>query len=305
MVNVLITGGAGNVGSSLAKKLLTNYNYRVVIVDNLITGLETNIPIHHNLIFIKADVNIFNEISVIMTKYNFDFVFHYAALVGVIRTISNPLLVLNDVEGIKNILNLSKNTNVKRVFFSSSSEVYGEPVCIPQNELTTPLNSKLPYSLVKNISEVYLKTYLKEYNLSFTIFRFFNTYGPNQSYDFVIQSFISKAINNEDLTIYGNGLQTRTFCYIDDNINSTVYFFENNLFINDIVNIGNDVEYNIIDVAKLIIKLTNSKSKIKFINPLLEGDMLRRKPDLENMKKFYKKDLISLEQGIIKIINKK
>ena len=305
MVNVLITGGAGNVGSSLAKKLLTNDNYRVVIVDNLITGLETNIPIHHNLIFIKADVNIFNEISVIMTKYNFDFVFHYAALVGVIRTISNPLLVLNDVEGIKNILNLSKNTNVKRVFFSSSSEVYGEPVCIPQNELTTPLNSKLPYSLVKNISEVYLKTYLKEYNLSFTIFRFFNTYGPNQSNDFVIQSFISKAINNEDLTIYGNGLQTRTFCYIDDNINSTVYFFENNLFINEIVNIGNDVEYNIIDVAKLIIKLTNSKSKIKFINPLLEGDMLRRKPDLENMKKFYKKDLISLEQGIIKIINKK
>ena len=121
----------------------------------------------------------------------------------------------------------------------------------------------------------------------------------------MIQSFISKAINNEDLTIYGNGLQTRTFCYIDDNINSTVYFFENNLFINEIVNIGNDVEYNIIDVAKLIIKLTNSKSKIKFINPLLEGDMLRRKPDLENMKKFYKKDLISLEQGIIKIINKK
>lgn len=110
------------------------------------------------------------------------------------RTTDNPVSVLHDIDGIRNVLDLCKNTGVKRVFFSSSSEVYGEPVEFPQNEHTTPLNSKLPYAIVKNIGEAFLRSYHKEYGLDYTVFRFFNTYGPKQSKDFVVSKFIRAAL---------------------------------------------------------------------------------------------------------------
>ena len=144
MKNILITGGAGNVASALALKLAADSNNFIVIVDNLSTGSLTKIPKLSNVKFIKADVNIYNDIVPVFGRYNFDYVFHYAAMVGVKRTLENPISVLEDIEGIKNILSLSKNSGIKRVFYSSSSEVYGEPFEIPQNENTTPLNSRLP-----------------------------------------------------------------------------------------------------------------------------------------------------------------
>jgi len=180
MINILVTGGAGNVGSALIEKLLNDENHFVVTVDNLLTGDVAKIPFHakKNFRFIKADVNDFNDISPIMLSYRFDYVFHYAAMVGVKRTQDNPISVLHDIEGIKHVLSLSKNTGVKRVFFSSSSEVYGEPVEFPQNEYTTPLNSRLPYAIVKNVAEAFLKSYQKEYGLDFTIFRFLILTAP-------------------------------------------------------------------------------------------------------------------------------
>jgi UDP-glucose 4-epimerase len=111
----------------------------------------------------------------------FDYVFHYAAVVGVKRTLENPVLVLEDLQGIRNVLTLCKNTGVKRVFYASSSEVYGEPVHLPQHEHNTPLNSRLPYAVVKNAGESFCRSYFQEYGLEYTIFRFFNTYGPKQS----------------------------------------------------------------------------------------------------------------------------
>src|SRR5437588_12842334 len=122
-------------------------------------------------------------------------------------------MVLDDIKGIQNVLHLAKNTGVKRVFFSSSSEVYGEPVEFPQNEFTTPLNSRLPYAVVKNVGEAFLRSYKQEFDLDYTIFRFFNTYGPKQSSDFVMTKFIKAALANDRITIYGDGSQTRTFCY--------------------------------------------------------------------------------------------
>lgn len=157
--------------------------------------------------------------------------------------------MLNDLSGIKNILELSKNTGVKRVFFSSSSEVYGEPVELPQNEETTPLNSRLPYAVVKNVGEAFCRSYQQEYGLSFTIFRFFNTYGPRQSTDFVISKFISSALTNAPITIYGKGLQTRTFCYIDDNVDCMIKILEQNLLVNNVINIGNDKDYTVLHGA--------------------------------------------------------
>ena len=264
MTYILITGGAGNVGGSLAERLTQNPNYFVVILDNLTTGNLLKLPNikYSNWKFINGDVNSYDDISTVMNSYRFDYVFHYAALVGVKRTLENPILVLNDITGIRNVLSLSKNTGVKRVFYSSSSEVYGEPVSLPQFEDTTPLNSKLPYAIVKNVGEAYFRTYGLQYNLDYTIFRFFNTYGPKQSEDFVITRFIKQAINNLDITIYGDGSQTRTFCYVDDNNDATINALENNKGINDTINIGNDVEYTILELAKLCILKTNSKSKI-------------------------------------------
>ncbi|MDP9048644.1 MAG: NAD-dependent epimerase/dehydratase family protein, partial [Bacteroidota bacterium] len=256
-----------------------------------------------NFKFIKSDVNNYNDISAVMLAYRFDYVFHYAAMVGVKRTLNNPMGVLQDIEGVKHILSLSKNTAVKRVFFSSSSEVYGEPVEFPQNEHTTPLNSKLPYAIVKNVGEAFFKSYQKEYGLDYTIFRFFNTYGPRQSKDFVVSKFIDAAINNREITIYGDGSQTRTLCYIDDNIDATTKIFERGHFINEVVNIGSSLEISILELANLVIKITGSSSKIVHLEALKEGDMTRRQPDNSKMKQILQRDLISIEIGIKNIIN--
>ncbi|WP_258150545.1 NAD-dependent epimerase/dehydratase family protein [Nonlabens tegetincola] len=221
---ILITGVAGNVGSALANYLLAN-KYEVVGVDNFSTGAISKLPVHDNFTFVKLDVNDIQALSQVMLSRQFEYVFHYAAVVGVQRTLDNPINVLNDIQGIKNILELSKNTGVKKVAFSSSSEVYGEPVSLPQIENITPLNSKLPYAVVKNVGEAYFKSYHQEYGLDYVIFRFFNTYGPNQSEDFVIPKLLRQALHGKDITIYGDGCQSRTFCYIDDNIEASCAIF--------------------------------------------------------------------------------
>ena len=302
---ILVTGGAGFIPSCLAERLAENEQNFIVIVDNLLTGSLDKIPVskHNNIKFIKCDVNDFNEISNVFRSYSFDFVFHYAALVGVRRTLENPVKVLNDITGIRNVLELSKNTSVKRVYYSSSSEVYGEPVEYPQNEETTPLNSRLPYAIVKNVGEAFLKSYKKEFGLDFTIFRFFNTYGCKQSPDFVVSKFISKALKNEDISVFGDGGQTRTFCYIDDNIEATTTAFYTNHFVNDVVNVGGEIEIPIVELAALIIKLTNSKSKIVHLPALEEGDMTRRRPDITKMKTLLKHPMKPLEEGLKIVIN--
>lgn len=304
MPNILVTGGAGFIASSLAERLAENPNNEVVIVDNFVTGKRLNIPssVHDNITFIKCDVNDLQDISAIFFSWKFDYVFHYAALVGVQRTLRNPVRVMNDLDGIRNVLSLSKNTGVKRIFYSSSSEVYGEPFESPQNEKTTPLNSRLPYAIVKNAGEAWLRAYHSEYGLKYTIFRFFNTYGPRQSEDFVISRFISKALANKPITIYGDGLQTRTFCFIVDNTNACAEIFEQDNYINDVVNIGSDKEVTILELASIIIRLTNSRSEIVYLPPLPEGDMSRRKPDITKMKAILNGDLTSLEDGLKAVI---
>lgn len=303
MAKILITGGAGFIGSSLAETLTNTTEHKIVIVDNLLTGdLKRLVDLKDTLRFIKADCNNFQDISSVMLSYKFDYVFHYAAVVGVQRTLDNPKMVLDDIIGIKNVLDLAKNTNVKRVFFASSSEVYGEPIEHPQNEATTPLNSRLPYAIVKNVGESFLRSYKQEFDLDYTIFRFFNTYGPKQSTDFVMSKFISAATKNKDITIFGDGLQTRTFCYINDNIDACLSCFEHDHYINDTVNIGNDYEVTILQLAEIIIKVTGSKSKIVHLPALKEGDMKKRKPDIGKMREILGRELLPIEEGIKRIL---
>lgn len=301
-MKILITGGAGFIPSSTATRLLEDPTVFVVLVDNFLTGNANNIPNHPNCKFIKCDVNNYHDIAPIMSSYQFDYVFHYAAVVGVKRTLENPKMVLDDIQGIKNVLDLSKNTGVKRVFYSSSSEVYGEPVHLPQNEETTPLNSRLPYAVVKNVGESYFKSYQQEFGLDYTIFRFFNTYGPKQSTDFVMSKFIRVALNNEDITLYGDGLQTRTFCFIDDNTEACINALKDDAFINEVFNIGSDKIISIKELAETVIRLTNSTSKIVHLPALPDGDMTRRQPDITKMKQLLNRDLIPLEEGIKKVL---
>jgi UDP-glucose 4-epimerase len=305
MAKILITGGAGFIGSCLAETLINTTDHKVVIVDNLLTGNMKRLPKtdKDNWRFIKADCNNFQDISSVMLAYKFDYVFHYAAVVGVQRTLQHPITVLDDIQGIKNVLDLCKNTNVKRVFFASSSEVYGEPIEHPQNEATTPLNSRLPYAVVKNVGESFLRSYKQEYDLDYTIFRFFNTYGPKQSVDFVMSKFILAALKNRDITIYGDGSQTRTFCYIDDNIDACLSAFNNDIFVNDTVNVGNNEEVTILELAQIIIEESGSNSQIKFLPPLKEGDMKKRKPDIGKMRKLLGRELLPLREGVRHLLN--
>ncbi len=303
MIRILVTGGAGNIASALIARLAANPAHHITIADNLLTGDMRKVPLHlHNVQFIKCNVNDYNDIAPLFFANNFEYVFHFAAVVGVQRTLQNPLWVMHDIHGIEHVLNLSKNTGVRRVYYSSSSEVYGEPFEIPQNEHTTPLNSRLPYAIVKNVGEAFLRTYHKEFGLNYLIFRFFNTYGPNQSEDFVVPRFIRQAMENRDITIYGDGSQTRTFCYVDDNIEACMNAHLTGKIENDTINIGSDVEFSVRELAELVIEITASKSRIVHLPPLAEGDMTRRKPDIGKMRTLLNRDLVPLETGISRLV---
>jgi UDP-glucose 4-epimerase len=182
--------------------------------------------------------------------------------------------------------------------------VYGEPVEFPQNEATTPLNSRLPYAVVKNVGEVFFKSYQREFGLDFTIFRFFNTYGPRQSPDFVVSKFIRAALTNSDITLYGTGEQTRTFCYIDDNVEATSLCLLGDHAVNDVINVGNDAETSVAKLARTIIEVTGSSSKIVHLPPLEEGDMTRRLPNVDKMRKVLGRPLTPLHEGIRKILDR-
>ena len=300
MINVLITGGAGNIGSALAERLCKIAGFKIVVIDNLLTGRRDRLSFLRDGIddFVCLDIN--DPLSFLHPVFSrqFDYVFHYAAVVGVERTIANPLLVLKDIEGLKGIFNFASGSGVKRIFFSSSSEVYGESMSFPQKEDSTPLNSRLPYSIIKNLGEAFCKSYKTEFDLDYTIFRFFNTFGPNQSTDFVLPRFVKLALRGEDLKVFGSGSQTRTFCYVGDNVDVQVKCLLDPSSVCNTLNVGSDIEISVLELARLVIQICESKSKIVFAPPLPEGDMSRRLPDISRMRAILGRDLISLETGI-------
>lgn len=303
MSNFLITGGAGFIGASLANKLaLSSPSNFIVCVDNFFTGRKERLLNLPNIKLINCDVNNYDEISAVFHTYSFDYVFHFAAIVGVKQTLENPMLVFRDADGIKNIVKLSYYSGVKRLFFSSSSEVYGEPHTIPQDEESTPLNSRLPYAVVKVFGETYIRYYTVKHPLNYTILRLFNIYGELQRPDFVISKFLKQSLTNMPITIYGDGSQTRSFMYIENLLDIIMFMLENDLFINSIVNVGSPTEVSILELAKIIKEITGSSSPIEFLPPLKEGDMKRRCPNIEKLRQFYKKPLTPLNEGLANIV---
>lgn len=303
MKKILITGVAGNIGSSLAKYLLNNFtDIEVIGIDNLLTGNINNLPKDRRFKFYKIDCN-FDEYQELFNKYGINYIFHYAACAGVELTLKDPLRVINDIEGIKKICNYAVKNKVFKIAYASSSEVYGEPIFLPLSVDNSPLNATLPYAQVKCIGESIIKSYNQIYGLNYQIFRFFNTYGINQSDSYVLMKFIKLALKNEDITIYGDGTKSRTFLFINDNLKVTTKLMFSDESLNSTINIGSDKLININELAKKVIKLTNSKSKIKYLKERKFGDVSTRQPDNQEFIKILQSDIISLDLGILEIIN--
>ncbi len=300
----LITGGAGFIGSHLCETLLKQ-NHEVVCFDNLSTGKIDNIKpfMGERFEFIQGDSNKLRDIK--KAFKDIDYVFHYAATVGVRNTLENPHKVLNDIEGIKNILELSRKHSIKKIVFSSSSEVYGEATQIPESEDKTPLNVQLPYAAVKIISENFFRSYFEQYHLRTTNLRFFNVYGPRQNdhgiYGFVVGIFMKQVLADKPPTVFGNGLRTRDFTFIKDNVDASLMCLDNKKSDGESINIGTGRETTILELANEIIKISGKNLKPVFLPDRKKGDMWRRCPDITKMKDILNyTPKISLHEGLKK-----
>ena len=300
----LVTGGAGFIGSHLSEKLISEGN-KVVCFDDLSSGNMENISAlikNSECVFVKGNANKLKDIEPVFKKYKFDGVFHYAAVVGVKRTLENPLMVLEDVDGIRNILELSLKNGKPKIVFSSSSEVYGEPKELPERE-DGSINPKMPYAAVKLIGEMFLEAYWKKYGLKTCALRFFNVYGPRQEssdYGFVVGIFINQVLAGESPVVFGDGSQTRDFVFIKDNIEACVRAMESDKSNGQVINIGTGRSLTIYDLANMVINCAGKKGKLK---PKLVKtqriDVRHRFPEVGKMIKllnFHPKT--SLEEGL-------
>ncbi len=293
----LITGGAGFIGSHLSDALI-NRGDQVVVLDNLTTGNKSNIEhllTHQNFKLIEG--SILDTKLVDQTIQSADHVLHFAAAVGVFNIVNKPLDSLTtNLRGTENILEASSKHN-KEVLIASSSEIYGKNVSGPLNEesdriVGSPLKSRWSYSEAKAIDESMAQFYHLEKGLKTRIIRLFNTVGPRQvgHYGMVVPRFVSAALKNEPLTVYGSGTQSRCFCHVYDAIGGILAVIDSPATIGDVFNIGNNFEVTIEELAQQVIKGTGSQSTITktpydtAYNPGFE-DMQRRIPDISKIER--------------------
>ena len=302
-MNILITGGAGFVCSHLADTLFEK-KHDLILLDNLLTGNKNNIDHlldHKNVKFIEHDVQDHIDIS-----EEIDFIFHFASAASPIAYQENPVNTLKAGSiGTINTLGLAK---VKKAGYllASTSEIYGDPEISPQSEdywgNVNPNGERSMYDEAKRFAEAATATYSRTYNLQTKIVRIFNTYGPRMQLNDgrVVTNFIVQALNGKDITIYGDGSQTRSFSYVQDTVNGIVSLMESEH--NDVFNIGNPTEITINELASKIIEITNSNSKL--INKdLPQDDPKQRKPDITKAKTMLNwEPKVKLEDGLTKTI---
>jgi len=302
-MNILITGGAGFVCSHMAEKLSSRQN-KIILLDNLLTGSLKNIE-HlldlSNVKFIEHDVQ--NHINI---DEELDYVLHFASAASPVAYQQNPINTLKAGSiGTINTLGLAK-VKKSKYLLASTSEVYGDPEISPQNETywgnVNPNGERSMYDEAKRFAEAATATYARTYNIETKIVRIFNTYGPRMQLNDgrVVTNFITQALKGEDITIYGDGNQTRSFSYVDDTVNGIIALMNSNF--NEVFNIGNPNEITVKQLATEIIKLTNSNSKIIYKN-LPKDDPKQRQPDISKAKeKLDWKPEIDLETGLKKTI---
>lgn len=307
-MKILIAGGSGFIGSHLTKHYLQN-RHNVVVIDNFITGNINNLKnvIDNKLLqLIEADIVDFDYSRL----PSFDIVFDLAspASPAVFEKLSFEILKTNSV-GLMNLLDFFVKSKSKTLVFSSTSEVYGDPKVSPQPETyfgnVHTTGPRSPYDEGKRFAEAVVFAYIRKHKIDARIARIFNTYGPfmNKNDGRFISNFINQALNNNPITVYGDGSQTRSACFIDDMIKGLIALGETKNLNGQIINIGNTDERKIINVARLIKKLVNSKSKIEFL-PIGQDDPKIRCPDISKAKKMLKwKPIVELEEGLKLTIN--
>ena len=300
---ILVTGGGGFLGSWLCEKLLEKGN-EVFCLDNFFTGNKRNIS-HlldcHNFELIRKDVTepIYLEV---------DEIYNLACPASPIHYQKDPVQTVKTcVHGAINMLGLAKRTKAK-ILQASTSEVYGNPIVHPQVEEywgnVNPVGIRSCYDEGKRCAETLFFSYRMKYNLPTKIVRIFNTYGPKMHPEDgrVVSNFILQALQNKDITIYGDGSQTRSFCYRDDLVEGMMKMMETPHEITGPINIGNPGEFTILQLAKMVIELTNSNSKIVFM-PLPADDPLQRKPDISKAEKILNwAPSTQLREGLTKTI---
>ena len=302
-MNILVTGGAGFIGTNLVEKFIDK-QHNVIVIDNLLTGSKKNLEHFfnsENFSFIEFDVQ--NHIEV---AEDLDYVLHLASPASPKAYAQHPINTLKAGSiGTINTLGLAKAKNAKYLL-TSTSEIYGDPLVSPQPESywgnVNPNGTRSMYDEAKRFAEAAVSSYNRIYDLDTRILRLFNTYGPKMKINDgrVVTNFIYQAITGNDITIYGQGNQTRSFCYIDDTVSGILKAMESDN--SEVFNIGNPNEITILQLAEKIIELTNSKSEIKFVK-LPEDDPMQRKPDISkanNKLNWFPE--VSLEDGLKKTI---
>lgn len=258
MCRVLVTGGAGFIGSHLVQRLLRD-GHRVICIDNLSTGvggLGYLGPNRESLRLVQADINS-DDLRYLFDSERFDWIFHYAAVVGVKRTLSAPLQVLRDIDGARRILDLARAYQVKRVIYASSSEVYGHTTVQPLRE-DGPVDPRHPYGVVKLVNEHLMRAYYETHGVPTCSLRFFNVYGPHQNssaYGFVVGIFIHQVLGGRSPTIFGDGLQTRDFTFIDENVEAAVRAAVTDGAVGKVINVGTGHRTTVRELAEQIIAL--------------------------------------------------
>ena len=299
MKKVLVTGGAGFIGSHLCKKLLDDGNF-VICLDNFFTGTEDNIKSllqNKNFELVTHDVT-----EKFTTEVNQ--IYNLACPASPPHYQYNPIKTTKtSVLGIINMLELAKGNNAT-ILQASTSEVYGNPLVHPQEETywgnVNPVGIRSCYDEGKRCAETLMTDYHRQYNTDIRIVRIFNTYGPNMALNDgrVISNFIVQALKDEDITIYGDGSQTRSFCYVSDMVNGLIKMMNNSDKFTGPLNLGNPAEKTVSEIANLIIKMTNSKSGIIY-HPLPEDDPVRRKPDIRLAEKYLDwQPEVDIENGL-------
>ena len=302
MKKILITGGAGFLGSNLCKKLIKDNNNQIFCLDNLFTGIRKNISClekYENFNFIFHDVNKYIYLEI-------DEIYHLACPASPIHYQKNPIQTTKTAfVGTLNMLELARNTKAK-ILIASTSEVYGDPKEHPQTENyygnVNIMGPRSCYDEGKRCAESLAYDFQRQYNVNIKVVRIFNTYGPKMTLNDgrVITNFIVQALKNENITIYGNGNQTRSFCYVDDLIDGFLVFMASDF--HGPINLGNPVEYTILELAQKIIDITQSKSQLIFIN-LPKDDPKKRRPDINKAKNLLNwSPKISIIDGLKKTI---
>ena len=289
----LITGGSGFIGSHLAEKLLLSGN-QVSIIDNLSTGVRANLANIEGKISFKQG-SILDQVLIDQMVAESDFVVHLAASLGVFNIVNHPLDSLRtNLKGTEIVLEAS-DKHSKPVLIASTSEIYGKNNKVPLSEeddriIGHPLKSRWSYSEAKAVDESLGYFYYLENKLPVRIVRFFNTVGPRQvgHYGMVVPRFVSSALKNEPIEVYGSGEQIRCFCHVDDAVRALLLVMESEQAVGQVFNVGNNQQISILDLAKKVVELTNSKSeivKVPYAKAYPEGfeDMQRRVPDISKI----------------------